>query len=257
MRKSKIDLASKYYDLVYAQRPDVDFYVDMVTSLKGPVLEAGCGTGRILVSIASKGINITGLDLSKDRLKICQSKIKRLMLKSDKTPFLYNLNMTDFRIPQKFAVVIVPFRGIQFVTDPEEQINAMKSFARHLKPGGYLMLDLFNPSIKMLADNSMYKSLRTSYRGEKGEEILVIERVTSRNYVTQTITIEEKYVVNFKEEILSFTNSYSMRYSFRFEIEYQLRLAGFAITETFSDFRRRPWGDGYPKDIIIIAQKAH
>mgnify|MGYP001793957917 CR=1 FL=1 len=78
MRKSKTDLASKYYDIVYAQRPDVDFYVDMAMSLKGPVLEAGCGTGRILVSIASKGIDITGLDLSKDRLKICQSKIKRV-----------------------------------------------------------------------------------------------------------------------------------------------------------------------------------
>ena len=56
----------EFYDHVvpYASRQDVAFYVDAAHHSAGPVLELGCGTGRLLVPTARAGIEIVGLDAS-------------------------------------------------------------------------------------------------------------------------------------------------------------------------------------------------
>ena len=54
------------YDHVelYRDRPDIAFFVETASSAGSPVLEAGCGTGRVLVPTARAGVDIVGLDLS-------------------------------------------------------------------------------------------------------------------------------------------------------------------------------------------------
>ncbi len=59
---------SRYYDGAYEQirnpSGDVAFYRKLAHEAQGPVLELGCGTGRILLAIAMDGIPCTGLDAS-------------------------------------------------------------------------------------------------------------------------------------------------------------------------------------------------
>ena len=61
------------YDYVvpYRNRPDVAFFVQAATESGGPVLEVGCGTGRILIPTARAGIDVVGLDLSPHMLDVC------------------------------------------------------------------------------------------------------------------------------------------------------------------------------------------
>src|SRR5205085_9379303 len=56
-----------YYDespLVRQRTQDVAFYRDAVREYGDPVLELGCGTGRIAMALAQMGKRVTGLDLS-------------------------------------------------------------------------------------------------------------------------------------------------------------------------------------------------
>ncbi len=62
--------SSEFYDY-HAKHGDVKFYVDFATESGGPILEIGCGTGRILIPTARASINITGLDKSEEMLNIC------------------------------------------------------------------------------------------------------------------------------------------------------------------------------------------
>jgi SAM-dependent methyltransferase len=52
------------YVVPYCTRPDIDFFVAAAQASGGPVLEVGCGTGRVLIPTARAGIEIVGLDLS-------------------------------------------------------------------------------------------------------------------------------------------------------------------------------------------------
>ena len=63
--------SSEFYDY-HNKRGDVKFYVDFAVESGGPVLELGCGTGRILIPTARAGVNITGLEKSEEMLKICR-----------------------------------------------------------------------------------------------------------------------------------------------------------------------------------------
>src|SRR3954462_148981 len=68
----------QYYDHIapYRARTDVAFYVDEAKNAIGPVLELGCGTGRILIPTAQAGIEITGLDASESMLARCREKLR-------------------------------------------------------------------------------------------------------------------------------------------------------------------------------------
>ena len=61
--------SSEFYDH-HAKRGDVQFYVNAAIESGGGALEIGCGTGRILIPTAKAGVRVTGLDNSKEMLKI-------------------------------------------------------------------------------------------------------------------------------------------------------------------------------------------
>ena len=70
---------AEYYDYVvpYRERHDIDFWVDVARQVGGPVLELGCGTGRVLIPTARAGFEITGLDLSGRMLEVCRGHLSQ------------------------------------------------------------------------------------------------------------------------------------------------------------------------------------
>ena len=67
-----------YYDLVFTGSADVEFYVEEAKRARGPVLELGCGTGRVSIPIAEAGVDVTGLDVSEQMLSIAREKKRSL-----------------------------------------------------------------------------------------------------------------------------------------------------------------------------------
>jgi 2-polyprenyl-3-methyl-5-hydroxy-6-metoxy-1,4-benzoquinol methylase len=62
------------YDAVYADLThDVDFYAAMARESGGPILELGCGTGRISLAIAREGVAVTGVDISPRMIAVAQA----------------------------------------------------------------------------------------------------------------------------------------------------------------------------------------
>src|SRR6516165_4986101 len=66
--------AGEFYDFVvpYRERKDVGFFVEMALEAAGPVLEIGCGTGRVLIPTARAGVEIVGMDSSSKMLAVCR-----------------------------------------------------------------------------------------------------------------------------------------------------------------------------------------
>src|SRR5438094_9850578 len=65
------------YDHVvaYRDRPDVGFFIEAARNAGSPVLEIGCGTGRVLIPTARAGLDIVGLDLSPHMLAVCRQRL--------------------------------------------------------------------------------------------------------------------------------------------------------------------------------------
>src|SRR5215470_962310 len=98
-------VTARFYDAAYATLRDpcgdAEFYRDLARETGGPVLELGCGTGRVLLPIAQEGMACTGLDLSPAMLAALRRKNPPPTLRLVEAP------MQDFDLgPDRFRLVL-------------------------------------------------------------------------------------------------------------------------------------------------------
>ena len=115
---------------------DRQFYLDIISESGQPVLDVGCGTGRLLVDYLSQGIDIDGLDISPEMLDLCQQKMDDQGL----TTSLYEGAMETIQLPRKYQTIIVPSSSFQLVLDPGTARRAIENLYVHLVPGGTLVM---------------------------------------------------------------------------------------------------------------------
>ena len=252
---------AEFYDFVepYRQRPDIGFYVELARQSGGPVLEIGCGTGRVLLPIARSGIEINGLDLSPGMLATCERKVAQEPADVQARVTLDMGDMRDFDLGRTFSLATTPFRAFQHLETAEEQLSCLAAIRRHLRPGGKLVLDLFNPSLPFLTDEARLE--------EWGDEpdILMADRrhvrrrfrIARRDWFAQIQDSEIIYYVTHtdgREERL--VHSFPMRYIFRYEAEHLLARSGFEVEMLYSDFEASPYGAKYPGELIFVARRS-
>ena len=116
---------ARFYDVIYnktRQQADYDYFMKKILSAKGPVLEVGCGTGRIFADALKKGDDIYGIDSSIHMLDVLKSKIK---VSEQKRVSVQNL--TDLYHDLKFDLIIAPFRVMMHLLEKEMQIKALNN----------------------------------------------------------------------------------------------------------------------------------
>ncbi len=146
-------VAAKYNDGAYgAMRDLVDapFYLDLAKDFGGPVLEIGCGTGRVLLPIAREGIEIHGVDNSGPMIGILKESLAREKPEVSSKITLHSGDMRQFRLNRRFPLVIIPFRPMQHMHTVADQVSALTSAAVHVADGGTLAFDVFYPKFEVL-----------------------------------------------------------------------------------------------------------
>lgn len=112
--------------------PDRFFYLDVIKRYGQPVLDIGCGTGRLLLDYRAQGIDIDGVDNSPEMLGICQAKAQQQGL----TIQTYLQEMEALLLPRSYQTILIPSSSIQLVTDRELAKRTMQRVVTHLQPGG-------------------------------------------------------------------------------------------------------------------------
>jgi ubiquinone/menaquinone biosynthesis C-methylase UbiE len=112
------------------------FYRDLIVRYGQPVLDVGCGTGRLLLAYLAQGIDIDGVDVSPEMLAICAEKAQQLGLH----PRVFEQVMQKLDLPRTYRAIMVPSSSFQLLTDPRDAQEAMRRFFRHLEPGGILVM---------------------------------------------------------------------------------------------------------------------
>ena len=146
-------VAAKYYDGAYGAMRDLTdapFYLELAKENSGPVLEIGCGTGRVLLPIARAGVEIHGLDNSAPMRHILMQNLAGETPEVQRRVTLHAADMRDFRLNRTFPLVTIPFRPMQHMHTLEDQILALKSAAAHLNERGVLAFDVFYPKFEVL-----------------------------------------------------------------------------------------------------------
>jgi SAM-dependent methyltransferase len=227
------------YDLVLKDIPyGLDFYVALARAANGPVLDITCGTGRILLPCLEAGVDIEGLDLFEPMLKTLRAKATALGL----SPRLHQADMSDFSLPRRYALVMIPFNAFIHNMTQEAQIACLSGCRDHLLPGGQLVFDTFFPSLEIVG-------VPQNTRVLEGELPHPETGLPMRMYDTRSFdrVAQTQHSLNELELLAAdgsvqkvFRSEVSARYIYKHEMELLLRVAGFARWEIYGDFDRRP-----------------
>jgi SAM-dependent methyltransferase len=254
------DFIADLYDHVttYGSRGDVEFFVDEAKRSGGPVLELGCGTGRVLIPTARAGIEIVGLDLSEHMLDTCRRKLADEPAKVRSKATVVSGDMRHFALGQKFNLVTIPFRPFQHLTSVDDQLSCLRSVHSSLNPGGRFILDLFNPKLEALTADNLGQEVdeNIEFSLPDGSVVTRKYRIASRDHFKQIVQSELIYYVvrpDGREERL--VHAFPMRYLFRYEVEHLLARSEFEIESLYAGYDKSPFGSKYPGELIFVARK--
>jgi ubiquinone/menaquinone biosynthesis C-methylase UbiE len=247
------------YDYVppVAGRRDLEFYRGLARETGGPMLELGCGTGRILLPLAEDGHRVTGLDISQAMLERAHAKLARVPAEVRERVRLVEADMTRFELGEKFRVVMIPFRPFQDLIEVAEQLACLAAAHRHLEPGGTLVLDFFQTDPRRMFDPLFTQEAHPhpEVTLPDGTRVLLSERTTAFHRATQTNDVELIYTVTHRDrrtERLVF--AFTVRYFFRYEVEHLLARAGFRLRAVYGNFDRSPLADDSPEMIFTAVR---
>ena len=244
------------YDSVplYAARQDVGFYVEEAKTTPGPVLEVGCGTGRILLPIARAGGSITGLDGSRQMLERCRANLAAEPGAVQGRVRLVLNDMRAFDLGTTYSLIIAPFRVVQHLTTIDDQLRFLATVARHLAPGGgRLIFDVFNPRFDMLVNaDGVEREDTPEQRLPDGRTFRRAYRVARVRWLDQVSEAELVYYVDGTRYVQAF----EMRWYLVAELRNLLARAGFRVREMYGDFLRGPVVDGCPELVVVATAES-
>jgi SAM-dependent methyltransferase len=240
-----------FYELFYGQQDDdLQMYRDFALAADGPILELGCGTGRVLIPLAHDGHRITGLELSGAMLANAQAKVDAQHLNDQIT--LVQGDMRDFEIPSRFGLAFIPINTFMHCYDTQQQLACLRCVHRHLQPGGQFIVDVYHPDPQaLLESDGRLVSQGTAVHPETGN---TVHRLYARRLdlaaQTQDITfIMDEIDSTGKVQRVLFP--LRMRFVYRYEMELLLRLAGFSLEAVYGSYDLEPFDSSSDKMIFV------
>jgi ubiquinone/menaquinone biosynthesis C-methylase UbiE len=247
------DQYAPFYDWENAQtlgRRDVPFWRRMALEARGPVLELGCGTGRLSVPLARAGAHLVGIDRSEAMLARIPRRISNPTSAISARFVRGDIRALPFAA-RAFASVIAPYGVLQSLLRDRDLADTLSSVSRVLAPGGTFSIDLV-PDVPKWRE---YKD-RVQLKGAsgRGTHLTLIESVRQDRARRRT-TFEQRYVERragrgpASEHRFELTfRTLSMR-----QVTSRLARAGFVVDRVLGDYRGRPWNAG--ADVWIILAK--
>jgi SAM-dependent methyltransferase len=206
----------------------VAYYIDRATAVDGPVLELGCGTGRIYLELLAAGVDADGIDLSAESLVLLRERAEQRRLE----PSVWQGDMTELSTDREYALVTCPFNAIQELTSVEQQQALFESVSDVLAPGGVFVFDTFVPDFEYIAEKWGDWQQRTiEFRGDPVE---YHSRSSLDDEVTQTYISEKKAITQDGEQLFYFEGEATVL-PYR-EIELLVRLSPFESWTVTGDY---------------------
>ena len=243
-----------FYDWENARtlgRRDIRFWQRLAERCGGPVLELGCGTGRVTVPLARTVDGVVGIDRSDAMLRQAQRRLRRGRVDRRLRLVRGDVRLLPFRGASRFRLVMAPYGVLQSLLRDRDLRDTLRSVLRVLRRGGTFAIDLV-PDLPRWREYDRRVSLRGGRRGG-ATRISLVESV--RQDRPRRLTMFDQEFVERRGHTRT-----AHRFSLVFrtlsvrQMTGRLRRAGFTIETVSGDYRGGPWHP-WADTWIVVARK--
>jgi SAM-dependent methyltransferase len=225
---------ARYYDLIYEDKDYIgesQFIHNLIQSNAKStikILELGCGTGSHAILLAEKGYQVHGVDISPEMLQYAATRCAQLPKELAARLQFDQGDIRQFRLSEKFDVVLSLFHVISYQTTNEDLLAAFETAIIHLKPGGIFIFDVwYGPAVLTDRPTTRVKRLE--------DEHIAVTRIAeplmypneNRVDVNYHIFIRDKHNTSIDE----LKETHQMRYIFKSEIDLLAQQLGLKVIE--------------------------
>ena len=235
------------YDRLFPGREEaVAFYRAEADRQGGSVLELGSGTGRKLVPIAADGHPCTGLEpspamLAAARRRADEHGVDVAWVAGD---------MRSFDLGRTFDLVVIAGNSLLHLHRAEDLVGCFRAVRRHLAPGGRLALDVFNPSVHLLARADGVRRRREALSFEDPERGMVHVDVAETYDAAAQVTRGRWHFSTDAEADFEVV-PLELRSIFPEELPLLLALGGLRLVERYGDWSRGPFTAGSAVQLCV------
>lgn len=247
------DRVAHFYDLTYADfDDDLPMYQGFAERCGSPILEIGCGTGRVVLPLAQSGFRVTGVDLSPAMLRIARQKVERAGV-TDRVA-LQQLDVRHLELRERFSLAVIASNSFNLFVAHQDQLEVLRSAKQALLPGGLLVMDTFNPDLNLLS----------SENGQLYHDFTRVDEATGRTVIkmhSRQIDLGQQSIdVTFIYDEMSSNGTlkrtlfpFSNRYFFLNELELLTEKGGFRLEEVYGSYDLEPYHSDSDRIIIVAS----
>ena len=164
---------------------DLPLWTELADTARAPLLELGCGCGRVALHLARLGYGVSGIDNDPELVE----ELRRRSATAGIEVRAERADGSTFALTERFGLILAPMQVLQLLPGPARRADCLSRIAAHLRPGGMAAIALVDdfasgipssppvPDVREL-DGRVYSSLPLGVIDEAGE--LVVERLRQK-----------------------------------------------------------------------------
>jgi SAM-dependent methyltransferase len=226
---------------------DLSWYRNRLLELGGPALVLGCGTGRVLFSLAAAGVSTDGVDNSPSMLDKARARAVEMGPEIAGRVNLFESDIRSFSLDTRYRTILAPFNLLMHLHEDEEVLGCLECAASHLDDDGMLLLDVTNPQPELLVRHGPpgvpLRDIR--YRG------VTYLQTEQHEYDEDTKISQTTFIYEPRtEDTQPFVCQLRLRMYTPEDIDGLLDKAGFEIKQKLGSFAGESFGQDSPVQIM-------
>src|SRR5258708_14126963 len=248
---------ARYYDAENEDMvEDLDLYSELAKQVGGPILDIGCGTGRVMLHLAMEGHAVSGIDTSVAMLERGRRNLKNRIDLSELVTS-YEGDALTYTPPEKFAMILVPYNGLMHFRTADEASGLLRHLKGLLTDDGLLAIDLPNAGETFATLDDGAGTLERSFIEPESGNFVMQQSVSALNRTEQLQYITWIYDEIGADNVVRRTVApLTLRYVFPVELDLLLQVNGLQRLERFRDYDSSPFEEGCPRVILVAGAVA-
>jgi SAM-dependent methyltransferase len=246
---------ARYYDLLHDELvEDVEFLSKLAEEAGDPVLEVGCGTGRVLLPLARSGHRVVGVDVSEEMLQIARTKLANEEADVQNRARLEYGDFNEVSLDRRFRLAIIAYNTLMHM-GPVALAFCLGNIRQHLAQGAALFIDVDNPVEVHDPGQDGLLLLDRTIIDEARDEVITLS-VSSlgdgESQTRDTVWIVDASPVQGGSVRRTVARS-TLHYYFAHQLDQILETAGFALVGQYGDYDQRPYRADESRRLLLLA----